>query len=300
MTVRNGERFLREQIDSVLAQTDLDWILTISDDGSMDASTEIIDEYVGCNPGRIRRYYAEKNFGNARDHFFYLMRHCDADHMLFCDQDDVWYPDKIKRIRQIFSDTEKECGSDMPILAFSDQVITDAELNPIAPSLMRYQKQYFGSFDYRSILMQNVVTGGAMGINQSLAKLAGQCTDPSQMIMHDWWLAAVAARFGKIVYIDEPLGVYRQHTGNAVGAKNMDSAEYLYSRFGTFSEIRAAIQLKKVQAGVFHETYRKSLNEEDELFLREFEKPRSGPGFYLKYMNLIHGRFRRVGFLLLG
>ena len=95
MAVYDGEAFLAEQIDSILAQSDGRWHLTISDDGSTDGSGAIIDEYVRRNPDRIARYRSGRRFSNARDHFFHLMRRCDTDYMLFCDQDDVWYPDKV-------------------------------------------------------------------------------------------------------------------------------------------------------------------------------------------------------------
>ena len=300
MAVYNGEAFLAEQIDSILAQSDRRWHLTISDDGSTDGSGAIIDEYVRRNPDRIARYRSGRRFTNARDHFFHLMRRCDTDYMLFCDQDDVWYPDKVMKTRRALEDAESAWGADTPVLVFSDQTPTDADLTPLAPSLMRYQGQFFGCFDYRSILMQNVVTGGAMGVNRALARLAGRGEDASGIIMHDWWLAAVAARFGKIVYIDEPLGAYRQHGKNAVGAKDVDSAGYMLARLGAIGGVRQAILRKKAQARAFRLAYQADLRPEDERFLEEFEKPRSGPAFYLRHLGLIHGFSRRVGLTLLG
>ena len=92
----NGEAYIREQIDSILAQSDKRWHLTVSDDGSTDGTAKIIDEYVARYPERIVRYRSGIRFGNARDHFFHLMKMCDAPYMFFCDQDDVWYPQKIQ------------------------------------------------------------------------------------------------------------------------------------------------------------------------------------------------------------
>ena len=188
----------------------------------------------------------------------------------------------------------------MPVLVFSDQTPTDAELKPLAPSLMRYQDQYFGHFDYRSLLMQNVVTGGATGVNRALARLAGRGEDAPGIIMHDWWLAVVAARFGKIVYIDEALGVYRQHGENAVGAKDVGSAGYALDRLGAINGVRQSILRKKAQARAFRLTYRDELGPEDERFLVQFEKPRSGLAFYWRYLGLIHGVKRKAGMALLG
>lgn len=298
LAVYNGEAFLREQLDSILAQTDGDWHLTLSDDGSTDSSAAILAAYAERDPERISVYDANRRFGGARDHFFHLMARCDAEYMLFCDQDDVWFPDKVKRIRAALEDATRQYGRETPLLAFSDQVPTDAALRPLAGSLMRYQKQYFASFDYRSILMQNVVTGGAMGVNRALARLAGRGVDDA-VIMHDWWLAAVAARFGRIAYIDEPLGVYRQHGKNAVGAKDVDSAGYIAGKLAALHEVRGAILKKKAQAAAFREHYRGMLSREDFAFLDGFTRSRSGLSFWLKYQSLMHGFARKAGMLAL-
>lgn len=300
MAVYNGGPYLRAQLDSILAQTDGRWHMTVSDDGSTDGSPEIIEAYTKRDPDRISVYRPGRRFGCARDHFFHLMEACEAEYMLFCDQDDVWYPDKVGKTRAALIDAEEKWGADAPILVFSDQTPTDASLNPLASSLMRYQGQYFGDFDYRSILMQNVVTGGAMGVNRALARLGAPRGDAGAVVMHDWWLAAVAARFGHIVYIDEPLGVYRQHSGNAVGAKDVASAGYVADRLSRLRDVRRTILGKKAQAGAFRAAYEDRLNGEDIAFLRAFERPRSGPLFWLKYRHLIHGATRKAGMLILG
>lgn len=296
----NGEAYLVEQIDSILRQTDARWHLTISDDGSTDGTGAVIDAYVSRHPGKITRHRFDRRFGNARDHFFALMALCDADYMLFCDQDDVWHPEKVQKTREALERAEAEFGADVPILAFSDQTPTDEHLRPLAPSLMRYQKQYFERFDYRSILMQNVVTGGAMGVNRALARLAERGMGDGRVIMHDWWLAAVAARFGQIAYIDEPLGVYRQHGDNAVGAKDVGSVGYAADRLGKIAEVRRSILRKKAQASAFEERYRDRLDAADFAFLDGFARPRSGLGFWLRYQKLVHGAARKAGMLLLG
>ncbi len=300
MTTSNGEAYLRDQLDSILAQSDSRWHLTVSDDGSTDDTLEILAYYVRQWPEKIVRARSGKRFGNARDHFMFLLRQCAADYVLFCDQDDVWHPDKVKKLRAALEKGEREYGADTPLLVFSDQTPADAKLNPLAPSLMRWQKQYFEAFDYRSILMQNVVTGGAMAVNHALADLAGQCQDDSQAILHDWWTAAVAARFGKIVYIDEPLGLYRQHGHNEVGAKNTHSAAYLKRQLGRLPAIRAAMLDKKRQAAMFQATYADRLTPEDRAFLDGFRQSRSGWGFYWKYRRLIHSKLRMAMMLFMG
>ena len=300
MAAYNGAPYIREQIDSILCQTDTDWHLTISDDGSTDGTDAIIDEYALQYPDRVQRVYSGRRFGGAKDHFFWMTEHCDADYIAYCDDDDTWRPDKLEKLRKAMQDAEERLGNDKPLLVFSDQTVTDDKLNMLAPSLMRYQKQYFEHFDYRSILLQNVVTGGAMMVNRALARLALRCADTSQVIMHDWWMAAVAARFGEIVYIDEPLGAYRQHGHNSVGAKNVGSLSHILHKLGHTREISLTLTHKKAQASVFERTYAPKLEEADRAFLGQFASRRSGLVFYLKNRALVHGFFRLAGMIVLG
>lgn len=300
MAAYNGAPYIREQVDSILKQTDKNWLLTISDDGSTDGTDAIIDEYAQRYPDRVRRVRSGRRFGEARAHFFWLMANTQAAYVAFCDDDDVWNEDKLKTLRQAMEETEARRGCETPVLIFSDQTVTNERLDMIAPSLMRYQKQYFGHFDYRSILMQNVVTGGAMMINRALAKLARQCADPMQAIMHDWWTAAVAARFGEVVYIDEPLGAYRQHGHNSVGAKNVGSLSHVVNRLSHLDRVRNTLAAKKAQARMFSQSYLTAMDAEDMAFLNGYSKARSGPLFYLKYRSLVHGFLRLAGMMVLG
>lgn len=296
----NGESYIQEQIDSILAQSDDRWHLTVSDDGSTDRTVEILDAYVSRYPDRITRVCSGRRFRNARDHFFWLIDQCDAEYMFTCDQDDYWYEGKLGMTLDNLLRAEETHGKDVPILVFSDQTPTDAQRKPLASSLMRYQNQFFGSFDYRSLMMQNVVTGGAMGFNRALAKLAMQCKDPTETMMHDWWLAIVAARFGKIVYIDELLGDYRQHGDNCVGAKNVRSVSHVLNKLAHVDEIRKTMRAKKRQAQMFCATYGAMLSPQDEAFLRTFVRVKSGPLFYWRNRKLIHGVFRLAGMMVLG
>ena len=296
----NGSKYIREQMDSILNQTDTRWHLTVSDDGSTDGTLSILDAYAAQFPEKISVYRSGIRFGNARDHFFHLMRRCTAPYILFSDQGDIWRPDKVEKTMRAIMEAEAEVGASTPVWAFTDLTPVDEQLRPIVPSLMQMQKQYTDVIDYRAILMQNVVTGCATGINRALARLAGRCTDLSRVILHDWWLAAVAARFGRILYIDEPLGMYRQHGHNSVGAKDVGSAGYVLRMLARIGELRKSILRKKRQAAVFAKTYQAELHAEDRAFLHGFGRARSGPVFYGRYRKQIHGFCRLAGFALLG
>ena len=300
MAVYNGSAYIREQIDSILNQTYENWHLTISDDGSTDGTDLIADEYAAKYPEQITRVYSGVRFGNARDHFMWLSENCTSRYMLYSDQDDVFNPEKMSRLMDAMQNAERQWGRDLPILVFSDQTVVDEKLNVIEPSLMRCQKQAFDSFDYHALLIQNVVTGGAMMVNRPLCSLAVQCRSRERIIMHDWWMAATAARCGKIIYLDEPLSLYRQHGGNSVGAKRVGSAGYIAGMMGNLRGVREMILRKKSQAGVFEETYTALLTAEDRQFLSRMKQSRSGIRFYLKNRGYIHGFFRFMGWVMLG
>ena len=300
MAVYNGSAYIREQIDSILNQTYKNWHLTISDDGSTDGTDLIADEYAAKYPEQITRVYSGVRFGNARDHFMWLSENCTSRYMLYSDQDDVFNPEKMSRLMDAMQNAERQWGRDLPILVFSDQTVVDEKLNVIEPSLMRCQKQAFDSFDYHALLIQNVVTGGAMMVNRPLCSLAVQCRSRERIIMHDWWMAATAARFGKVIYLDEPLSLYRQHGGNSVGAKRVGSAGYIAGMMGNLRGVREMILRKKSQAGVFEETYTALLTAEDRQFLSRMKQSRSGIRFYLKNRGYIHGFFRFMGWVMLG
>ena len=300
MAVYNGSAYIREQIDSILNQTYENWHLTISDDGSTDGTDLIADEYAAKYPEQITRVYSGVRFGNARDHFMWLSENCTSRYILYSDQDDVFNPEKMSRLMDAMQNAERQWGRDLPILVFSDQTVVDEKLNVIEPSLMRCQKQAFDSFDYHALLIQHVVTGGAMMVNRPLCSLAVHCSSRERIIMHDWWMAATAARFGKIIYLDEPLSLYRQHGGNSVGAKRVGSAGYIAGMMGNLRGVREMILRKKSQAGVFEETYTALLTAEDRQFLSRMKQSRSGIRFYLKNRGYIHGFFRFMGWVMLG
>lgn len=300
LAARNGESYLREQLDSILAQRDTRWHLTVSDDDSTDNTPGILAEYAAQHPDRITFLRRSAPSGSARDHFFALLQNCSADYILFCDQDDVWLPDKVGTTLDALISLESQYGRDCPALAFCDLTVADAQLKPTAPSLARLQNLETERFDFRSILFQNAVTGCAAGVNRALAEMALRCSDIKSVIMHDWWLAAVCARFGHIAFIPRPLILYRQHGRNAVGAKDVRSAGYVAARLSRLRELSQSIQSKKRQAGVFLESYRSLLTPEEVSFLETFAKPRSGASFYLRNKAYFRDPPRLWGTLLFG
>lgn len=294
-----GARYLEALLDSILGQRDQNWHLTASDDASDDDTPRILEAYHARYPERITVLPSHQRFGCARDHFFFLIAQCDAPYMMLCDQDDVWLPDKVGKTLCAIRQAEQG-KPETPTLVFCDLSVVDASLRPIAPSLTRYAGWYTQKLDYRSLLLKNVAPGCAMGLNRALARLALQCDSLDKLPMHDGWLAAVAARFGRIVYLDEPLALYRQHGRNSVGAKKERGVAGMLSRLGDLSQLRERIAGKKRQAAAFEAAYAGCLTEEERNFLLQLARKRSGAGFYWRHRQLTHSAALLLGLMALG
>ncbi len=214
----NGEAYLHEQLDSIIDQSYHDWRLLIRDDCSTDDTLSIIDGFRAKFPGKIELLNnAGKNLGVVRN-FATLLNQSAADYTMFCDQDDVWLPDKISTTIAEMRKMEKYFGNEMPVMIYTDLKIADENLAHIADSVWKYQKlnPHNGSRLNR-LLLQNIPTGCTMMINRRLREIAAPI--PDEAAMHDWWISLVTAAFGKSFFISEPTAIYRQHKSNVVGAE---------------------------------------------------------------------------------
>ena len=214
----NGEVFLEAQLNSILKQTHEDWRLIVRDDGSMDGTREILESYRARFPNKV--VVVEDREGNLGlvQNFSRLMEHASADYAVFCDQDDVWMPDKLELTLAKMRDLEREHGAHTPLLVFTDLSVVDQDLQVIHPSFWRYQgvrPQRCNTLN--RLLLDNVVTGCTAMMNRPLIQKSVPI--PPQAIFHDWWVALVAAASGFSGYVARPTVLYRQHGQNLIGAR---------------------------------------------------------------------------------
>ena len=216
----NGEKYIREQLDSLLGQNYPDIQILVRDDSSTDRTPEILEEYQEANPGRITLIRDALPGGSAAANFFALLSHASADYIMFCDQDDVWFPQKVGRTLEVMRNEEKTSRPKEPILVFSEYVVADAELRPmnIRENQLQIAKFYV---TLPRLLVQNYVTGCTCMLNREAYSHLG--TAEPGIPMHDWWAALYASAFGHIVHLPEKLMLYRQHGDNQVAAKNVKS-----------------------------------------------------------------------------
>jgi rhamnosyltransferase len=259
MSTYNGERFVRQQLDSLIEQKYANWCLLIRDDGSSDSTVNIIDEYQSRD-ARIRMVRdTHGNLGPAKS-FICLLQQVTSPIFMCCDQDDIWLPHKVHQAVD-----RLEGSGDIPKLFFTDLVVVDDALNVIAESFMTFQKfNPHRASSIKGLLMQNVVVGCTMAGNHALLKLIQPAAlkDCGQMLMHDWWLALLASAFGTIEYSPVALILYRQHGGNSLGAPGSNFARYIAMLRNTKPWERASLYICKValQCSAFGRTYGYLLN----------------------------------------
>lgn len=214
MATYNGEKFLAQQIESIQKQTFKEWNLLIRDDGSSDKTCDIIRNFT-AKDSRIRFINENEhhNLGVIKS-FFTLVNYEVADFYFFSDQDDVWLPEKLS----VSLEAAKHKASDVPLLVYTDLKVVNQELNILQDSMIRAQSHHANT-TLLPELTENTVTGGTMMINHALAE---KWFTPNDILMHDWFLALLAAGLGEIIYLDLPTQLYRQHDNNVLGARTMD------------------------------------------------------------------------------
>ena len=210
MSTYNGDRFLREQLDSIFSQEKVHVRLIVRDDGSSDRTLDILREYQAAHSDML--IISDGNNMRACASFLYLIRtYTDDNYFALADQDDIWDADKlfigIKAIQKLEDDDEN-----IPLLYYSNLRIVDEDniFARISHAVPHVAKNKYAA------LIENLATGCTVVYNRNLANLA-KSAQPEQYSMHDVWLYRVAKIFGEAIYDFEPHINYRQHAENVVG-----------------------------------------------------------------------------------
>lgn len=210
MATYNGEKFLREQVDSILAQLTSEDELVVSDDGSTDKTIGILESY---NDSRIKIFHNQNNHG-VNGNFENALRHANGDYIFLSDQDDVWLPNKVK-----------VCIDN---LRYNDCVVHDCRivnqnLNDISASLFSELKAKPGVINN---LIKNSFTGCCMAFKRKVLK----CVLPfpnSTRFFHDQWIGLIASKLFKPVFINDKLILFRRHSKNSSSAAGKSKLELI-------------------------------------------------------------------------
>ena len=293
----NGEENLKQQLDSITTQSFSEWRVIARDDHSSDGSNALLDEYKLNFPDKFHIIHDELGNVGILQNFSLLMQHSTALYMMFCDQDDVWLPDKILLTLNAMKLAENNNGIETPLLVHTDLQVVDAQLNIKAHSFWQYQNLNPRLDAFNRLLMQNTVTGCTVMINRKLLDMA--LPIPQQAIMHDWWLGLVAAAFGKIVIVEQTTVLYRQHGLNDTGAKHWSFYYVITKALTIFTN---TIALVEYQAEAFGKRFGSLLPEEQKLIIDDFVKLHdrgylSKRVFLYQHKLLKQGIIRNMGLL---
>lgn len=204
MSTYNGEKYLEEQLESLLAQEGVDVDIFVRDDGSSDGTQAILDKW---ETKGLLKWYAGQNLGWANS-FMNLVQQAPTNHYYaFCDQDDVWLPSKLQEAIKLIRQHENS-----PCLYFSNLLKwKDGEIKGNVKSEDLY-------FDEYTALLQCPAYGCTMVFNDKLMGLL-QSKVPRFVYAHDFWVFQIACLLGKVVYDPKAYLLYRQHDNNQIGAK---------------------------------------------------------------------------------
>lgn len=232
MATYNGDKYLREQIDSILSQLDETDELIVSDDGSTDRTIEILKSY---NDKRIKIFFntevhgVNKNFENA-------LRHANGDYIFLSDQDDVWLPYKVETCKELFKSTD---------CIVHDSFITDNYLNVISKSLFEEVNAGSGFFNN---LKKNSFTGCCMAFTNDVLKKILPLPD-SKLFYHDQWIGMIAYISFKTTFLKRPLIYFRRHTSNASSAATK-SKNNIYNKIVSRLALVRALIIKYLKKDV--------------------------------------------------
>lgn len=219
LSTYNGRKYICTQLDSILAQKDVDVFVLIRDDGSSDGTQDILNQYQ--KKYKCIKWYQGSNVRPCKS-FFELMRIVEpSEYYAFCDQDDYWEPTKLK----VAIDKLNNINSDIPALYCSNLKIVDKDLNFCK---MAHNKPYNVNNRYTA-LVDFFATGCSMVYNQSAANLITKHIS-EDCIMHDSWAFLICNFFGKVIYDFESYIQYRQHGNNVIGSSK-SSWEKIKSSF---------------------------------------------------------------------
>lgn len=279
----NGEKYLKEQLDSILNQTYGNFKLIISDDCSKDSTREILREYEKKDD-RIELHFQEKNLGSNKN-FEYLLSKVTAEYYMFSDQDDVWLPNKV----EICMNKIQEEDSD---LVFTDLEVVDQDLNTINKSFNKKMRVYRKAKKYKDFRMEylyNCVTGCTILAKTSMIKEYLPLPE-NKDILHDYWIALVTSLKGRISYVDVATIKYRQHGSNQVGTKRYTE------RFNEFNQKRDYIIDLKINKFKTYlkrsEIFSDKLNKLNSEALEYFERVKNCNNINFKGWKTYHDIFK--------
>lgn len=246
LSTYNGEKYLSQQLESLLQQENVDLKILIRDDGSSDKTLQIIEKYAISNSNI--KYYTGENIGFAKS-FWDLIKNADqCEYYAFCDQDDIWLPNKLSvAIERLEMYAEK-----VPALYTSNVSCIDSVGKKINVSPFEG-----GVLDVYESFKRSILPGCTFVFNKAAQKL--YCEYDGRMYAHDWTAYVITNVFGKIYYDNFTYIKYRLHEHNTIGVEN--KGKYLKERFFRF--FKKSSRIRMLFAHDFYDTFAYKIEDEE-------------------------------------
>lgn len=232
----NGEKFLKEQLDSIARQTHSAWTLTVSDDGSTDDTLDIVRQFAKQVSQQVTVLHGPQK--GSTYNFFHLIQHAQTDNpqdlYAFCDQDDMWLDEKLARAVTWHNSQTNQAAR----LYCGRTQFVNEQLKPLGLSPGIRRPPSFGN-----ALVQNIASGNTMVMSHTVL-MAQKQVQAAHSVWHDWTTYLVATAMGGLVWFDDtPSLLYRQHVANVIGANEGFKAQIkrikplMQGRFKKWSEV---------------------------------------------------------------
>jgi len=213
----NGERFIKQQLESILNQLGSNDEIIISDDSSTDNTLNIIREF---DDSRIH-VYVENKFRSPISNFEFCISKAQGDIIFLSDQDDLWMPTKVEEVCSVF---QKNC---LVSLVSSNAMVIDENNEVIKNRFFQH------NFKFTSSIIQNIIKNRFLGCTLAFrGSMKNRILPfPPRLPMHDMWIGIICKLFGDVYFIDKPLIAYRRHASNFTPKSHASPIKMFYWRF---------------------------------------------------------------------
>jgi glycosyltransferase involved in cell wall biosynthesis len=278
LSTYNGEQYLSDLLMSLQRQTYLQSVISARDDGSTDGTLRLLSKWKQ-NHSNIR--IARGARLGAANSFFQLLKHADSDceYFAFCDQDDVWFPDKIENAVSTLILAE----DGQPLLYCSRIEYVDSSLRHLGFSRPPTQ------INFSNALVDNIAAGCTIVLNRSARDLLA-VKIPKHALMHDAWCYLVVSAFGQVLYDARPSIQYRQHQSNALGGTTR-KIQLLRRRLKRWANGKTQNMGFLAQAREFHQCFAQTLANDNLRILESFLT--SNEHFFKRLSYAVRMRVRR-------
>lgn len=281
----NGSKYIEEQLLSLVNQSITPKEIIVVDDFSTDGTLEIVQK-IKKKYSFITVYKNSQNLGPIQT-FKNAIAYCSCDYVALCDQDDIWYGNKLELSLKAI-DKSDSC----PSIVFSDLEMINTDGSLLQTSFWQYQAMLYKNFNFKQLLVSNFVTGCTILMNKKMKdeiKLM-----PDNVLMHDHWIALIAFGFGNFNIINNVTVKYREHSNSVTNKLNVSFSFRLYMFIYVFFDFkRKYLSNYILQVELFFNLYKSRLGENEIRFINNILKLRNSNSIIRK-INVFF--FKKISF----